>query len=206
MRSREQELRDYTIKQFGLIILAVLVGLLVGIVIARSHQSVLIEEERTPCFTYTNLEEIEDIKPAEEPAKPTYNVIIDDGEVEALAKMVWGETHGILTKTEMSACVWVVCNRAEAWNMTITEVLEQPGQFTGYRCGNPATDELKTLVIDVLTRWQIEQQGADAYTVCRTIPKAYLWWNGDGNHNYFRNAFDGYYTIWDWSLPNPYGD
>lgn len=32
-------------------------------------------------------------------------------EVEALAKMLYGEARGVTSKTEQAACVWVVLNR-----------------------------------------------------------------------------------------------
>jgi len=208
MYSRNTELDKYTRNVLGSCVCAVLIGFLVGIVMLRSQQTVIVEDRAVTCFSYTNIEEIEDIKPTVKPTKPDYQVILVDEEIDAISKMVWGETHGALSKTEMSACIWVLCNRADAWNMTLMEVLTQPGQFTGYKANNPITDEIRTLVIDVLTRWQIEQQGADAYTVCRTIPNTYLWWNGNATatHNIFRDAFDGNYNVWDWSLPNPYGD
>lgn len=208
MRSREEQLRRYTINIYLSITLTLCISFLLGIVILRSRQEVLIEEPRVPTFSYTNIEEIEDIKPTEKPAKPEYEIVLDDEVIDALSRMVYGETHGALSKTEMSACIWVVCNRADSWNMSLMEVLEQPGQFVGYKLSYPVTDEIRTLVIDVLTRWQIEQQGASEYEVCRTIPKNYYWWNGDAwcTHNIFRDAYDGYYNVWDWSLPNPYGD
>lgn len=37
----------------------------------------------------------------------------------------------------------------------------------------------------------------------RVLPSDYLWFSGDGKHNYFRNAYKGGET-WDWSLPSPY--
>lgn len=37
----------------------------------------------------------------------------------------------------------------------------------------------------------------------RGVPSDYLWFSGDGKHNYFRNAYKGGET-WDWSLPSPY--
>ena len=37
----------------------------------------------------------------------------------------------------------------------------------------------------------------------RVLPKEYLFFGGDGTHNYFRTKWDGG-TVWDWSLPSPY--
>ena len=65
----------------------------------------------------------------------------------------------------------------------------------------PVDDEIKALCEDVLTRWYAEKDG-EADTG-RVLPSDYLWFSGDGKHNYFRNAYKGGET-WGWSLPSPY--
>lgn len=67
--------------------------------------------------------------------------------------------------------------------------------------GNPIDDEIKALCEDVLTRWYAEKDGET--DTGRVLPSDYLWFSGDGKHNYFRNAYKGGET-WDWSLPSPY--
>jgi len=200
-KQREAELDRFTRRALTSCVCAVLIGLLIGIVMLRAQQEVIVEE-RVACFTYTNLEEIEDIKPT---PKPEYEVIFVDEEVEALARTVWGEARGC-GKTQQAAVVWCVLNRADNWNMSIIEVLSQHGQFTGFRSGNPVTDSITTLVKDVLTRWQIEKQGASANEVMRVLPKDYMWFNGNGESNLFRNEYNDYNHMWDWSLPTPYDD
>ena len=37
-----------------------------------------------------------------------------------------------------------------------------------------------------------------------SLPKEYTYFAGRGGHNYFRNGFDGEYSIWDYSLESPY--
>lgn len=50
------------------------------------------------------------IAPIEED-KPAY--IPDAAEVEALAKMLYGEARGVTSDTEKAACVWCVLNRVD---------------------------------------------------------------------------------------------
>lgn len=57
------------------------------------------------------------------------------------------------------------------------------------------------LAADVIERWLQEKNGAaDAG---RVLPAEYLFFSGDGTHNYFRTEWRGG-TVWDWSLPSPY--
>lgn len=141
---------------------------------------------------------------AEEPPAPeAYKP--DETEVEMLARMLWGEARGIPSDMEKAACVWCVLNRVDdesgVWPDTVAGVLEQKNQFAGYLAGYPATDELKTLAADVLTRWQREKtEGGD---VGRVLPAEYTFFTGDGKNNHFRTEYRGGVT-WDWSLPNPY--
>lgn len=104
---------------------------------------------------------------------------------------------------EKAAVVWCVLNRVDAdlWPDTLAEVVTQPYQFAGYLPENPATEELKAIAADVLTRWEREKDGgAD---VGRVLPAEYFYFTGDGVRNYFRTEYKGG-TVWDWSLPNPY--
>lgn len=122
-------------------------------------------------------------------------------EVVVLAKMVYGEARGVPSKMEQAACVWCVLNRCDAYGEGIVEVTTEPYQFVGYDADNPVTDELYELCEDVLSRWYAEKNGNT--NVGRVLPSDYLYFHGDGEHNYFRNAFQGG-TVWDWSYPNPY--
>lgn len=198
--TREQQLRKYTMNIYLSLTLTLLISVLLSIVILRSRQ-VVIEEPRVATFSYTNIEEIEDIKPK---PKPVYEVELNENEIEYISKVVWGETHGALSKTEMSGVIWCILNRVDDTGEGIIATVTRHGQFC-YHYDAPVTDEIRTLAIDVLTRWQIEKQGASESEVCRTLPSDYLWFTGDGSHNYFRNGFNSK-TYWDWSLPNPYGD
>lgn len=64
--------------------------------------------------------------------KPAY--IPDAAEVEALAKMLYGEARGVVSDTEKAACVWCVLNRVDdpRFPDTVLEVVAAPYQFAGY--------------------------------------------------------------------------
>lgn len=120
----------------------------------------------------------------------------------ALARTVWGEARGCTT-TEQAAVVWCVLNRADRpeWPDDPLEVVQQPNQFSGYDAENPVWPETLALVEDVLDRWELEKTAVG--DVGRVLPKEYVFFEGDGRHNYFRTEYKGG-TIWDWSLNSPY--
>lgn len=128
-------------------------------------------------------------------------VTIEATDVELIAKTVWGEARGLST-LEQSAVIWCILNRVDAGYGTIVDVITAPNQFVGYNSSNPVTDEFAALAEDVLTRWQMEKLCIG--DVGRTLPSDYLWFTGDNQHNYFRNAFSGNYDTWNWDCWNPY--
>lgn len=118
---------------------------------------------------------------------PEYKALYTDDDVTALAQMLWGEARGCSRDNQVK-CVWVVLNRVdnEHYPDSIIEVVSQSGQFYGYSPYFPATDELKSVALDVLNRWSMEKQGAE---VERELDADYLWFTGDGAQNRFRRAF-----------------
>lgn len=131
--------------------------------------------------------------------------IPDKAEVEMLARLIWGEARGVASDMEKAAVAWCVLNRVDAdgWPDTVDEVVTQPFQFVGYSPDYPATEELKALAADVLTRWEREKrEGGDAG---RVLPAEYAYFTGDGERNYFRTEYRGG-VYWDWTLNNPYSD
>ena len=128
----------------------------------------------------------------------------DEADVEMLARVLWGEARGVPSDMEKAAVVWCVLNRvdAEGWPDTVAEVITQPNQFAGYSPDYPATEELKAIAADVMTRWERERrEGGD---VGRVLPAEYFFFTGDGERNHFRTEYSGG-TFWDWTLENPYG-
>lgn len=126
----------------------------------------------------------------------------DQETLVALARTVWGEARGCTT-TEQAAVVWCVLNRVDRheWPDDPLEVVEQPGQFPGYDPEHPVWSDILALVEDVMDRWELEKTAVG--DVGRVLPREYVFFEGDGSHNYFRAEFRGNDT-WDWSLGSPY--
>lgn len=128
-----------------------------------------------------------------------------NNEVAYIAKTVYGEARGC-SKTEQAAVVWTILNRVDSdlayMPDDIISVVTQPEQYHGYNPNHPVTDEIVSLVEDVIGRWNDEKNGVE--NVGRVLPKNYLWFYGDGRHNHFTDAWRGG-NKWDWSLESPYG-
>lgn len=120
--------------------------------------------------------------------KPEY--IPDAAEVEALAKMLYGEARGVTSDTEKAACVWCVLNRVDdpRFPDTVLEVVAAPYQFAGYSADYPVLPELRKIAADVLTRYHEEKSGAD--NVGRVLPAEYCFFKRqtEANNNAMRNV------------------
>ena len=110
-------------------------------------------------------------------------------EAEYIAKTVWGEARGC-TVAEQEQVIWCILNRVDSelqyFPDNIIDVVTQPNQFHGYSPGHPVTDEHYNLALDVLDRWEAEKRGE---VVQRNLGKDYVYFHGDGEHNYFRVNF-----------------
>ena len=106
---------------------------------------------------------------------------------------------------EQAATIWCVLNRYDSgdrfWADTVEGITTQPCQFYGYDPSNPVDPDILALVEDVLARWMAEKECVGS--VGRVLPKEYLYFTGDGVHNYFTTEWQGGQT-WDWSLESPY--
>ena len=170
-------------------IFSFLFGILVGIIGARYELTFSEEYKDAPKETM-KIEET--TKPSPEPTpevskEPEYVMYFDEEDVIACARMLWGEARGCDLENQMG-CVWIVCNRVDdpRFPDTIKAVIQQPGQFHGYSTSFPATDELKEVARDVLTRWSLEKQGVE---VDRELSSDYLFFHGDGVKNHFRKEY-----------------
>ena len=127
-------------------------------------------------------------------------------EIPYIARTVWGEARGC-SKTEQAAVIWCILNRVDSsiryMPDNIIDVVTQKHQFLGYVKTFPVTKKIRELVIDVLTRWEMEKAGVE--NVGRVLPPEYMWFHGDGRHNHFRDSYRGG-NRWDWSLDSPYED
>ena len=123
-------------------------------------------------------------------------------QAECLARMLYGEARGCTT-TEQAAVVWCALNRVDDpdYPDDVVGVVTQPHQFQGYDLDHPILPELLAVAEDVLARWSIEDGCVG--NVGRVLPAEYLYFSGDGRHNYFRTDYIGGET-WDWSLASPY--
>ena len=140
-------------------------------------------------------------EPTPEP-EPEFVPIWTEEEVSYLTKAVFGEAGGIRSLTEQSAVIWCILNWCDRDGKDIIYEVTYPNRFQGYRASNPEPEYLRELVVDVLTRWQREKEGAT--DVGRTLPSNYYFFTGDGKHNHFRTEWKAPYVTWDWSLPSPY--
>ena len=121
--------------------------------------------------------------------------------VEGLAKTLYGEANSC-SLLQKAAVIWCILNRVDVnGDGYIMGVITYPGQFHGYKTGNPVTEENLEIAKDVLARWELEKAGYS--DVGRVLPGDYRWFGGNGVTNEFRNAYIGG-TVWNWSLPNPY--
>lgn len=127
-------------------------------------------------------------------------------EAEYIAKTLYGEARGC-SVTEQAAVVWCILNRVDdesgLWPDDIIGVVTQENQFAGYSQEHPVLPELYDMAMDVLERWQREKAGET--DVGRVLPADYCFFQGDGQHNYFRREFEGG-QVWDWRLETPYGE
>ena len=123
-----------------------------------------------------------------------------DSDASDIAKLLLRECGGVQSKTEQACVAWVVLNRVDAYNSSIYSVLRSPGQFAFYESTTIRSD-LLDLAYDVIQRWNDEKNGYE--NVGRVLPKEYLYFSGDGSHNYFRTSYSGG-SRWDYSLESPY--
>lgn len=167
------------------LICAVLMALLLCIVYARATW----EGGSTPSPAPTVSADVEAVEQEPEPSEAPiyYEMYFTEEDVNAVAKMLWGEARGC-TRDNQIKCVCVVLNRVDDGRFpnTIKGVLEAPGQFHGYSESYPVTDELYDVAFDVLTRWSYEKQGVP---VRRELPSSFLWFTGDGKTNHFREVY-----------------
>lgn len=122
-----------------------------------------------------------------------------------LAKLMFGEARGIESITEQACVAWTVLNRVDDGQGSIKRVITKPDQFcysSFFRTVDDHGRDLKALAEDIVLRWEREHAGES--DVGRVLPKEYLFFHGDGDHNWFRIEFDDFSKPWDYSLESPY--
>ena len=143
---------------------------------------------------------------AEQTEQLGYQPLYSDTDAMMMARVMYCEARGIASRTEIACVGWTILNRVDARYGSIYNVITAANQFAYRANAGTVADagyDLVSLATDVLIRWSKEHSGQTG--VGRVLPADYLWFTGDGSHNYFRNKFSGG-TRWDYSLPSPYSD
>lgn len=112
---------------------------------------------------------------------------ISDGLVEKAARMAWGEYSGT-DYAQRTAPIWCACNRADAWEMTLDEVMHSDA-FHGLLTEREVPAEWYDLARETLARWELEKMGY--IDVGRTLPSEYLYFSGNGVVNVYRTEYIG---------------
>lgn len=133
--------------------------------------------------------------------EPYITIYYTEQDVIDIAKVLYNECRGVGSKTEQACVAWTILNRVDSQGLSISEVIRAKNQFA-FNESTTVDDSLLDLASDVLWRWNSEKNGEAE--VGRVLPKEYTYFAGRGGHNYFRNGFDGEYSIWDYSLESPY--
>lgn len=127
----------------------------------------------------------------------------DESWAVALAQLAWAEGRG-LSMREQSLVMWTVLNRLDVCydgRSDFWSILTAPYQFA-YYSNSPYEEYEYRIAVDVLQRWAAEKDGVEDSG--RTLPKGYLYYYGDGSHNYFgMNGFSN--ELW-FGLGDPYED
>ena len=113
---------------------------------------------------------------------------IPDELAEWAGRAIWGEAGGIQDEAQRAAVVWCACNRADAWDMEIGDVLTVD-QFHGLAIRGEVPPQHMELARDVLARWTLEAEGW--VDVGRALPERFLYFEGNGIVNLFSTEYGG---------------
>lgn len=212
MKERKLDLIDALV----LAILVIVIETTAMLTILLWHQYVCLVQPVEPSVSVPETSVISPIEDEQEHVEEPEEVVIEveyerlytDEDAIALAKMCWGEARGVTyletsngivsAECQKEAVMWVALNRYDAgYSDSIVGVVAAPKQFSGYSERHPVDSELLDLAYSVLDKWNSEKHGETS--VGRVLPSDYHWFHGDGNHNWFRNAFRGADGYWEWS-------
>lgn len=113
---------------------------------------------------------------------------VPDELAELAGRAIWGEAGGIQDEAQRAAVVWCACNRADAWDMEIGDVLNVDA-FHGLAIKGEVPEQHVELARDVLARWTLEAEGW--VDVGRVLPSQYLYFEGDGRVNHYSTEYGG---------------
>lgn len=170
--------------------------------IDRNFSSHVTSTGQTYVGPVETVEVVEHIEPTYENFVPTSaNKMYTHDDLVMFTKVLYKECIGVQSVTEQACVAWTICNRYDAGYGTLKAIITAPGAYA-YHEDTVMDDRMFLLAEDVLNRWSAEHSGIT--DVGRTIPADYLYFNGDGVHNYFRNTFKDTGTYWNYSLDTPY--
>lgn len=112
---------------------------------------------------------------------------IPDELVAEAALLAWGEYSGS-DYAQRTAPIWCACNRADAWGLTLDEVMHSDA-FHGLLTEREVPAEWYNLARETLARWELEHMGY--IDVGRTLPSEYLYFSGNGEFNTYRTEYIG---------------
>lgn len=112
---------------------------------------------------------------------------IPDELVAEAALLAWGEYSGT-DYAQRTAPIWCACNRADAWGMTLDEVMHSDA-FHGLLTEREVPEQWYDLARETLARWELEKLGY--IDVGRTLPSEYLYFGGNGVVNVYRTKYIG---------------
>lgn len=149
-----------------------------------SADEIILSRAEAPERANTGLVTYETFDEALERAKAA----VPDELAELAGRAIWGEAGGIQDEAQRAAVVWCACNRADAWDMEIGEVLTVD-QFHGLAIKGEVPPQHVELARDVLARWTLEAEGW--VDVGRVLPSQYLYFEGDGRVNHYSTEYGG---------------
>lgn len=128
---------------------------------------------------------IENSSTAETVEAPAEEVSEED--VCLIAKTIWGEARG-QSYYEKCQVAWCILNRVDSSKFpdSVLGVVTQSGQYHGYSSKHPAEGECYAAALDVYLRWLAEKAGE---IVERELGRTFLYFGGDGIHNYYREVY-----------------
>lgn len=125
--------------------------------------------------------------PSQQSALNTAMQAIPDELVAEAALLAWGEYSGS-DYAQRTAPIWCACNRADAWGLTLDEVMHSDA-FHGLLTEREVPAEWYDLARETLARWELEKMGY--IDVGRTLPSEYLYFGGNGTVNVYRTEYIG---------------
>lgn len=143
-------------------------------------------EPVTPVAPETYRDGLNTLKSQQDALNTAMQAIPDELVAEA-ALLAWGEYSGI-DYAQRTAPIWCACNRADAWGLTLEEVMHSDA-FHGLLTEREVPAEWYDLARETLARWELEKMGY--IDVGRTLPSEYLYFSGNGEYNTYRTEYIG---------------